>query len=148
MIEWGTIGAQKLFNPLFQINLINYSFNPDEIIYINNIIFFLTFHKDYLRMPLVEENLKKFSEAAGSQVILLMGMIVNGADVQRDLALVNGGDTALFSKILEGLNNSAEYLQLHELDVKFDWTKVYRQNNIKASRKQVLPIVKQAVDEM
>lgn len=99
-------------------------------------------------MPLAEENLKKFSETTESKVILLMGMIVTGADVRRDLALVNISDAALFSKILERLINNAEYLQLHEVDVKFDGIKVYRQNNIKASRKQVLPIVKQVVDKM
>lgn len=98
-------------------------------------------------MPLAEQNLKKFCEATGSQVILLMGMIVSGADVQRDLAVVNGGDTALFLKILQRLN-SAEHLQLQEVDVTLGGTKVYRQNNIKASRKQVLPIVKKVVDEM
>lgn len=98
-------------------------------------------------MPLAEENLKKFGETVGSQVILLMGMIVTGADVQRDLALVNGGDAALFSKILERLI-TAEHLQLLEVDFKFVGTKVYRQKNIKASRKQVLPIVKQIVDQM
>lgn len=97
-------------------------------------------------MANAKENLMKYAELHHAQIVLLMGMKVQGNDVSRDLGLVNVKNQTLFDAVLKDLNSS-DLLELHlRNDVDFLNGIFFEQKNVAASRKQVLPIIKQILD--
>ncbi|XP_073835368.1 exopolyphosphatase prune [Musca autumnalis] len=100
--------------------------------------------------PNAHEELLEFAKHNECQVILLMGMFVNPEDnsVHRDLGVINIGNEKLFTAIKEKLDESEDpklSLHLYE-DCKFMNGIFYKQGNIKATRKHILPIVKNVLD--
>ncbi|KAG4076146.1 hypothetical protein HA402_011492 [Bradysia odoriphaga] len=104
---------------------------------------------EYTNMLNAKENLLKFSDIHQCDVIVLMGMKVVDGQVSRDLGIVNFKDHHLFDKIVERLIDETSTLSL-VADERVDFLdgKFYAQKNVKASRKQILPMVKNVLDEM
>lgn len=104
---------------------------------------------EYTTMLDAKENLLKFAEIHQCDVIVLMGMKVVDGIVTRDVGAVNIKDHRLFDKIIECLTNENSLLSLvAEVDINFLDGKFYAQKNVKASRKQILPMVKTVLDEL
>lgn len=98
---------------------------------------------------MAEESLRRFAADAQCDVVLLMGMQLNGDAVQRDLGLINFNNRLrLFDVQLDRLVHESS-LQLEETTSSggIDGGKFFVQKNVKASRKQILPIVKSVLDE-
>lgn len=104
--------------------------------------------RDYTNMLNAKENLLKFAEIHQCDVIVLMGMKVVDGIVSRDVGVVNIKDHLLFDKIIERLTNENSLLCLMEERIDFLDGKFFAQSNVKASRKQILPMVKNVLDEL
>ncbi len=104
---------------------------------------------EYTTMSNVKENFMKFADIHQCDVIVLMGMKVVDGQVSRDVGIVNIKDHRLFDKIVERLSTESSLLSLVP-DERIDFLdgKFYAQNNVKASRKQILPMVKNVLDEL
>lgn len=104
---------------------------------------------EYANMLNAKENLLKFAEIHQCDVIVLMGMKVIDGTVSRDVGIVNIKDHRLFDKIVERLTNENSMLSLvPDERISFLDGKFYAQNNVKSSRKQILPMVKTVLDEL
>lgn len=104
---------------------------------------------EYTGMLDAKENLLKFAEIHRCDVIVLMGMKVVDGTVLRDVGVVNFNDHRLFDKIVERLSSDKSMLFLvPEERINFLDGKFYSQNNVKASRKQILPMVKNVLDDL
>ncbi|KAJ6635440.1 Exopolyphosphatase PRUNE1 [Pseudolycoriella hygida] len=102
----------------------------------------------YTQMLNAKENLLKFADTHGCDVIVLMGMKVVNGIVSRDLGVVNIKDLRLFDKIIERIADENSMLSLvPNENNNFLNGKFYDQKNVKASRKQILPMVKKVLDE-
>ncbi|XP_005175679.2 exopolyphosphatase PRUNE1 [Musca domestica] len=102
--------------------------------------------QEFIMKSNASQYVQQFAEENSCQIILLMGMYVKPEDnsVHRDLGLINIENATLFVDIKEKLEHSEEpklLLKLHE-DCKFMSGVFYKQDNIKATRKHILPIVK------
>lgn len=105
--------------------------------------------REYTNMLDAKENLLKFGEINHCDVIVLMGMKFVDGIVSRDVGVVNIKDHRLFDKILERLTNENSLLSLvPDEGIDFLDGKFYTQNNVKPSRKQILPMVKNVLDEL
>lgn len=105
--------------------------------------------REYTNMLAAKENLLKFADTHQCDVIVLMGMKVVNGTVSRDVGVVNIKDHRLFDKIIDRLTNENSLLSLvPEEGIDFLDGKFYAQNNVKASRKQILPMVKIVSDEL
>lgn len=103
---------------------------------------------DYTTMLNAKENLLKFAEINRCDVIVLMGMKVVDSQVSRDVGIVNIKDHRLFDKIVDRLSNESSLMLSPYDGIDFLDGKFYAQNNVKASRKQILPMVKNVLDEL
>ncbi|CAD7086679.1 unnamed protein product [Hermetia illucens] len=104
--------------------------------------------KDYIALENAEENIKKFAKAHQCQVIVLIGMKVTDDGLKRDVGVINMGNDTLFDAIVSNLKSSNHSFDLEEyIDCKFLEGKYFNQKNIRASRKQILPLVKTILDE-
>lgn len=103
---------------------------------------------EYTNMTNAAENFRKFADIHGCDVIVLMGMKVVGGQVLRDVGIVNIKDRRLFDNVVDRL--SKDSLLKLSVDDRIDFLdgKFYVQNNVKASRKQILPMVKNVLDEL
>ncbi|KAM7349269.1 exopolyphosphatase prune [Cochliomyia hominivorax] len=97
------------------------------------------------------EDVKEFAKEFNCNVILLMGMYVQPEDnsVHRDFGLINISDNNLCESIKKRLLtldepnlNVETYKECNFMDGAF-----YKQNNIKITRKHILPIVKNVIDQ-
>lgn len=102
-------------------------------------------------MPAAERNLIEFARQENCSIVVLMGMRVIDQYPQRDLLVIqlsDDGPSELHSQIVRDLEASAE-LELEKVDrVEFLRAQIYRQRNVKGSRKQVLPLVQAIVDQL
>ncbi|KAH8294482.1 hypothetical protein KR018_011790 [Drosophila ironensis] len=103
--------------------------------------------RDFVEKNGAEAAIREFSP--GSDVIAILGMYVNPTDgqVQRDLALISlTGQSQLVERIQQALFASSDPdLQLLAHDTRFMGGCFLRQQNVQATRKHILPIVKQAL---
>lgn len=101
----------------------------------------------------VERNLKHFAEQHNCDALILMGMHVsNDGSVQRDLGIISIKLPALAEQISNGLvSNEQLSMELvpidSEIGILATLGKFYKQLNIRASRKQILPIVQNILDK-
>ncbi|XP_058115949.1 exopolyphosphatase PRUNE1 [Anopheles ziemanni] len=100
--------------------------------------------QEYLNLPQREEHLSEFAGATKSNVVVLLGMkVLPDGSVRRDIGVVPINDETLSEKICTAL------LENEEMD--FGLEKIppttpcagtfYQQHNLKASRKQLMPII-------
>nr|XP_014094043.2 exopolyphosphatase PRUNE1 [Bactrocera oleae] len=93
---------------------------------------------------------KAFAEETNSVIVILMGMLVKNGNVQRDIGLIDFKSKQLCQTIRETLLTTTEPalgLQHYE-NCNFLNGSLYKICNIKATRKHVLPLVKQLLDRM
>lgn len=105
---------------------------------------------EYIKLENVEENLHKFMENYKADVIILVGLKMTGEKVERDICIINGKDQQLFDVILKNLILSQDPdfgFEEHSPDDKLMGLGLYyKQNNVKMSRKQILPVVKKCLE--
>ncbi|CRK98355.1 CLUMA_CG011715, isoform A [Clunio marinus] len=89
------------------------------------------------------ENVRKFAEDEKIDVVFMMGMAPKAESIERFLGVINIKNSSLFTAILNAINEMKDpNLQLTPKDVDFMSGLFYMQENIKASRKQILPVIK------
>lgn len=110
-------------------------------------------------LPVQQFILKSNADAAVTEfanefnccVVLLMGMYVHPEDnsVHRDFGIINISDSNLFELIEKRITSFDEPKLLTEYckDCNFMNGSFYKQNNIKVTRKHLLPIVKSIIDQ-
>lgn len=96
--------------------------------------------RKYLQMPDVITTLKEYINDNKCSVLVLMGLEAKNC-VQRDLAIYSLNNCNLKTKIKESLL-SFKMLDLQEEDLNITGMSYFVQGNNKASRKQILPIIK------
>lgn len=106
--------------------------------------------QEFIKKPDAAAAVKAFAVETNAAIVLLMGMLVENGAVQRDIGLIDFRNVGLCQTIREKLLASTEpalCLQHYEhcdfLDGCF-----YKMGNIKATRKHILPLVKQILDQM
>lgn len=103
--------------------------------------------QNYLNLPDSKQNLHTFGKSASCSAVILMGMQIDGGQVKRDLGLINvGEDQRLYDGLCDALmqNQKLELQEIHGID--FPNGRFFEQINVKASRKQILPIAKSVLD--
>lgn len=88
-----------------------------------------------------------FATTHNFDAVVLMGMReLDMGEIRRDLAVVPMIPTTIGHKILQKLLDSKLGLQVVNIDSKqFGRIHLYEQSNVKASRKQILPLVQQTL---
>lgn len=108
--------------------------------------------QDYVQKPDAWDAVKTFANMHKCNVVVLIGMkqLENGR-LRRDLAVVQLEDAAIGQKLLQKLLNSKnpdlELKTVHVATKGFDKIDLFEQLNVRASRKQILPLAKQILDE-
>ncbi|XP_055609169.1 exopolyphosphatase PRUNE1 [Uranotaenia lowii] len=105
--------------------------------------------QEYIKLQNSESNIIKFAGNTSSNVVVLMGMKVNNVDgsMRRDLGIINIDDSKLAEMIISKiLTNECPSFQVSTLDCMFLNGTFLEQNNIKASRKQLLPLINECLD--
>ncbi|XP_035891475.1 exopolyphosphatase PRUNE1 isoform X2 [Anopheles stephensi] len=107
--------------------------------------------QEYLKLPDHSEHLQRFAADTGSNVVILLGLkVLPDGCVRRDVGIVPIDDEPLAEKIVTALKASGQdtNFELEELpsaDVKGTF---FQQHNLKASRKQLMPIVKSVLSTL
>ncbi|XP_067637166.1 exopolyphosphatase PRUNE1-like isoform X1 [Eurosta solidaginis] len=104
--------------------------------------------EQFVQKPDAVIAVQEFAKHVNATILLLMGMLVTNGSIQRDLGFIDMGAEKLCAGIREKLLSTAEpalCLQKYE-DINFLNGHFYRMNNIKATRKHILPLVKQLLD--
>lgn len=101
--------------------------------------------EEFLRLPKAIEAVESFRREKTAEVVVIMGL--KAADsVKRDIALYcENKNSTLLQLILKKLQNAD--LGLCEIDLNISGVMCFQQNNIKASRKQIVPLIKEATVE-
>ncbi|XP_001655485.2 exopolyphosphatase PRUNE1 [Aedes aegypti] len=106
--------------------------------------------QEYVKLENAAENLQAFAQKTACNVVVLMGMKVNSEDgsVRRDLGIINITDFSLQQQIVSAITSSmVPDFNVKKLEtISFLDGSFYEQNNIKASRKQLLPLVNGVLD--
>ncbi|XP_055846780.1 exopolyphosphatase PRUNE1 [Episyrphus balteatus] len=106
--------------------------------------------QEFIKKPDAKHAIEMFAKEYNSSSIVLIGMkITNGSDVIRDIGLININNDGLFEEILDKIKiHDKPNLQLQEIEnTNFLCGRFFKQENIRATRKQILPIVKKILDE-
>lgn len=97
----------------------------------------------------VWESIQQFGKERNCEVLILMGMKELDDGIRRDIGFVPLRDSALAKTIFNILCvENADYLKLEEKSNELLTSKqvyLFEQRNIRASRKQILPIVQKAL---
>ncbi|XP_023708607.1 exopolyphosphatase PRUNE1 isoform X2 [Cryptotermes secundus] len=107
--------------------------------------------QEFVAYPDVTEALKKFCAERETNVTVLMGLLIDGDQIQRDIAVFSSAEPRIAQEVIKCLMNSTDpALQLESFEVASEnhipGLQLFRQLNAKASRKQVLPIVRCAAE--
>lgn len=107
--------------------------------------------QEFLQKENAWSDVKRFATEKGCDIIVLMGVKkFPFGDIRRDLALVQFRDSQHGKQIVNAIaTENAEYLQLREkqtMPPESIKCQLFEQQNIKASRKQVLPIIQKILD--
>jgi exopolyphosphatase len=101
----------------------------------------------YLTMENAKESIQKFSEDENIDVVVLMGMIPVGESIERFVGTIDIKNKKLFEDVIDAMKSMKNpELNLVEKNANFMNGKFFQQFNIKASRKQILPVLKQLIN--
>lgn len=102
----------------------------------------------FLKLPEAEKQLQAFAKEHNSPLVVLVGIEVSGDTVKRDIALFGVNCNDLVRLLEEALLNcecsNGETLGVVWRDLA-DFVVYFEQMNVKASRKQVVPVVKEVM---
>ncbi|XP_031625962.1 exopolyphosphatase PRUNE1 [Contarinia nasturtii] len=104
--------------------------------------------EDYLQKENVLESLRQFGDERNCDILVLMGMkeLTTGG-IRRDIAIVTLRESELTKKVIEKLTiENREYLQLQDKHNDLLAVQLFEQQNVKASRKQISPIIQKALN--
>lgn len=116
----------------------------------------IVFNNNFHSQKYIEKNdayaaIKKFAESHKCDVVVLMGMMEVDVDsIRRDLAVISLSGGNLGKKIVETLSHCKDPdLMLQEVAStrSFNGMVHYEQRNVKASRKQILPMVQDVLNK-
>lgn len=105
--------------------------------------------QDYVQKENALESLRHFGNERNCDILVLMGMkeLETGC-IRRDIGLLPLRDTELAKKVINELcTKNREYLLLENKACDLLQGRLFEQKNVKASRKQILPIVQKVLDE-
>ncbi|XP_068236710.1 exopolyphosphatase PRUNE1 isoform X2 [Palaemon carinicauda] len=104
--------------------------------------------KRYLEQPGVSETLKHHCAKHDYAVIVIMGITITEEKVSRDIAVYSVNDE-LKKKVTHHLQSASDgILQLEPMDISVECGLVYIQKNHAASRKVVLPLIREWLCQM
>lgn len=107
---------------------------------------------EYIQLEDVIESIRKFSENYNTDLILMIGLKFTGNKFERDICLVKGKNMNLFKTLLNNLIESKDpnfnFVEHFPDEKSLNLGVYYKQNNVKLTRKQIVPIVKQVLDEL
>ncbi|XP_052868639.1 exopolyphosphatase PRUNE1 [Anopheles cruzii] len=113
---------------------------------------FPTSVQEYLRLSGCKEHLSRFASTTKSNVVLLLGLkVLPDGSVRRDIGVVPIDDKRLAEKIVAALlgDKSTSFgLEKIETENVADGAIFFQQHNLKASRKQLIPIVKHVLSSL
>ncbi|XP_050079243.1 exopolyphosphatase PRUNE1 [Anopheles maculipalpis] len=100
--------------------------------------------QEYLKLSDRMDHLQRFATETGSNVVILLGLnVLPDGSVRRDVGIIPIDDEPLAEKIVTALQTCQEMnFELEELPSSDGKGKFFQQHNLKASRKQLMPIVK------
>nr|XP_029719141.1 exopolyphosphatase PRUNE1-like [Aedes albopictus] len=108
--------------------------------------------QDYVKLENAAQSVQAFARKFGCNIIVLMGMKVNSENgsVRRDLGIININDLNLQKQIVSAIiSNAVIDFNVQKLDnISFLEGEFYEQMNIKASRKQLLPLINDVLDNI
>uniref|UniRef100_A0A182LRY8 DHHA2 domain-containing protein n=1 Tax=Anopheles culicifacies TaxID=139723 RepID=A0A182LRY8_9DIPT len=110
--------------------------------------------QDYIKLPEQMEHLSRFANETASNVVILLGLkVLPDGSVRRDVGIVPINDERLAEQVrctivtallaCEDMN-----FQLEEIPTSGRKGKFFQQHNLKASRKQLMPIVKSVLSAL
>lgn len=105
--------------------------------------------QDYVQKENVMESLQQFGNERNCDILVLMGMKeLESGGIRRDVGLIALRDSELAKKVINELSTkNREYLMLENKVCDLLQGQLFEQQNVKASRKQILPIVQKVLDE-
>lgn len=111
--------------------------------------------KDYLKLPNVSEDMIEFCKEKHSSVMLIIGLHVVDCEgvnqVHRDVAVFNcdNDNVDLVNIIITNLENASKLkgyeFDFEEVSVTVNGIRCFKQNNIKLTRKHIIPLIKDAL---
>ncbi|XP_053659180.1 exopolyphosphatase PRUNE1 [Anopheles marshallii] len=106
--------------------------------------------QNYIQLPDQMEHLVRFATNTGSNVVILLGLkVLPDGSVRRDVGIVPVDDEQLAEKIVTAIKACKEMnFELEELPTSDVKGKFFQQHNLKASRKQLMPIVKSVLSTL
>uniref|UniRef100_A0A182WQN4 DHHA2 domain-containing protein n=1 Tax=Anopheles minimus TaxID=112268 RepID=A0A182WQN4_9DIPT len=106
--------------------------------------------QDYIKLPEQMEHLLQFASNTGSNVVILLGLkVLPDGSVRRDAGIIPIDDERLAEQIVTTLQTHQEMnFELEELPTPGQKGKFFQQHNLKASRKQLMPIVKSVLSAL
>lgn len=107
--------------------------------------------QEYVKMENVWDHLTHFAQQRKCFIILLMGVKKEqpSGEIRRDLALIQMQESKIGKRIVAALAENADFLQLKPKHLNAPVSiqcHVFEQKNVHASRKQVLPILQNVLD--
>ncbi|XP_021921029.1 exopolyphosphatase PRUNE1 isoform X2 [Zootermopsis nevadensis] len=107
--------------------------------------------QEFVTRPDVSEALKEFCAGKETDIAVVMGLRIDGDLIQRDIAVFHSTKPEVALELVTCLRTSTDpALQLEPVEVatqhQVPGLQLFRQLNVKASRKQVLPIVRCAAE--
>ncbi|XP_076622422.1 exopolyphosphatase PRUNE1-like isoform X1 [Colletes latitarsis] len=107
--------------------------------------------EDFLKLPDASAALRPFAESRSTTIVVLLGMEFKQGTQFRDVAIFSINGDRLKQKIVDALTTASEpsleltlTREIHEENEKWNLL-IYKQRNIRATRKHVLPIVRDTV---
>ncbi|XP_035780173.1 exopolyphosphatase PRUNE1-like [Anopheles albimanus] len=107
--------------------------------------------QEYLKLSECSQHLHQFACSTQSNVVLLLGMkVLPDGSVRRDIGIIPIDDTPLAEKIISALLEQQNIsFGLERIETNFvNGAVFFQQHNLKASRKQLIPIVKSVLDSL
>ncbi|ETN63451.1 PRUNE protein [Anopheles darlingi] len=105
--------------------------------------------QEYLKLSECSQHVNQFACSTQSNVVLLLGMkVLPDGSVRRDIGIIPIDDKPLAEKIISALlEDNATSFGLERIETDFaNGAAFFQQHNLKASRKQLIPIVKNVLD--
>uniref|UniRef100_A0A182S4W7 DHHA2 domain-containing protein n=1 Tax=Anopheles funestus TaxID=62324 RepID=A0A182S4W7_ANOFN len=106
--------------------------------------------QDYIKLPEQMEHLFRFANNTASNVVILLGLkVLPDGNVRRDIGIIPIDDEKLAEQIITALQACKETnFELEELSTSDLKGKFFQQHNLKASRKQLMPIIKNVLSTL
>lgn len=103
---------------------------------------------EFIKMDNAAENVRLFAQRGDIDVVVLIGMRPKGDSIERFMAIINIKNEPLFEGIVEAVTSMKNPdLLLESRPIDFMCGKFFDQKNVKASRKQILPVIKQILNK-